>query len=194
MLRGKTPLETKETNTKTFPKILYVIIIAILGLMYYYAAYIDTPEAEKTVQNFYNAYFEKDYETVAENLSVFWSIQFLPEYHNLSPAEIIADREKIEKDIALIISEIEKDTKYPADLKIVINPKLTKMTENSALVGYTFEEKGEASGMEVAILIKEKGAYRIYNLSPANPSDIENIDQKAMQTLDENFKNLLEQE
>lgn len=162
--------------------------------MYYYAAYIDTPEAEKTVQNFYNAYFEKDYETVAENLSVFWSIQFLPEYHNLSPAEIIAERENIEKDIALIISEIEKDTKYPEDLKIVINPTLTKMTENSALVAYTFEEKGETSGMEVAILIKEKGTYRIYNLSPANPSDIENIDQKAMQTLDENFKGLLEQE
>lgn len=181
----------ETTVTRRVPKFIYVIIIAVLGLMYYYAAFIDTPLPERTVQNFYQAYFDKDYETVAENLSVFWAVQFLPEYHNMSPVELVENRAKIEKDIAFIISEIEKDAKYPEDLHIVIDSKLTKLAENSAIVGYTFAENGQASGMEVAILIKEDGAFRIYNMSPANPSDLENITTENMQILDENFKKLL---
>lgn len=183
-----------EKTAGTVPKSIYIIIVATLAAMFIYATYIDSLPAEKTVENFYKAYFNRDYETVAEHLSVFWSVQFLPQYQNLSPGELIANRPQIEKDIAQIIAEIEGDTTYPKDLHIVVNSQFTKQTDNSALVGYSFRESGEISGMEIAILINESGAYRIYSMLPANPNDIESITDENMDILDANFKMLLEQE
>ena len=63
---------------------------------------------------------------MAEYLSVFWSVQLLPQYQNLSPSELINSRPEIEKDIAGILAEIEKDTTYPEDLHIVINSQYTR--------------------------------------------------------------------
>ncbi|NLB87798.1 MAG: hypothetical protein GX790_01020, partial [Syntrophomonadaceae bacterium] len=170
-----------------------VIIVTTLALMFIYGQYIDSTPAEKTVENFYKAYFNQDYETVAEYLSVFWSVQFLPQYQNLSPRELIQRRPDIEKDIATILGEIEKDITYPKELHIVINSKYTKEKENSAIVGYTFRENGEASGIEIAILIKESGVYRIYEVLSASQADIESITDENMNNLDANFKKLLEQ-
>lgn len=175
------------------PKSIFIIIVAILASMFYYAAFIDKSGAEKTVEDFYQAYFNRDYDTVAEHLSVFWAVQFLPQYQNLSPGQLLENRATIEKEIAQIIKEIEEDTKYPENLRIEVNSSLTKQRDNSALVGYTFQENGETSGMEVAILINESGAYRIYSMSPANPTDIQGITDENMDNLDANFKSLLEQ-
>lgn len=183
-----------ENKIAPVPKSIFIIIIAAIVSMFIYATYIESPPAEKAVENFYKAYFNRDYETVAENLSVFWSVQFLPQYQNLSPGELISNRPEIEKDIAEIIAKIEEDTTYPKDLHIVVNSEFTKQADNSALVGYTFQENGETSGMEIAILINESGAYRIYSMLPANPTDIESITDENMAILDANFKMLLEQE
>ncbi len=183
----------EKTAVQGVPKSIYVIIVAILAAMFSYAIFIDTPAPEKTVKEFYQAYFNKDYDTVAEHLSVFWAVQFLPQYHNHSPEQLIEKRADIEKDIAQVIKEIEGDTTYPENLNIKVNSALTKQLEHSAIVGYTFEENGQTSGMEVAILINEKGAFRIYSMSPAHPEDLETITEENMQILDDNFKRLLEE-
>ncbi|HZK43701.1 MAG TPA: hypothetical protein VFC73_05365 [Syntrophomonadaceae bacterium] len=180
--------------TQGTPKSIYVIIVVFLVSMFSYAIFLDTPAAEKTVEDFYQAYFTKDYDTVAKNLSVFWSVQFLPQYHNHSPKQLIEERAEIEKEIAQIIAQIEGDAKYPEGLHIEVNSKLTKQTTNSALVGYTFWENDVPSGMEVAILINENGAYRIFSMAPANPADMENISDENLQILDDDFKSLLELE
>lgn len=182
-----------EKTPAPVPKSIYVIIVTTLALMFIYGQYIDSTPAEKTVENFYNAYLSRDYETVAEYLSVFWSVQLLPQYQNLSPSELIDSRPEIEKDIARILAEIEKDTTYPEDLHIVINSQYTRQKDNSAIVGYSFKENGETSGIEIAILIKEQGAYRIYEVLSASQADIESITDENMEILDANFKKLLEQ-
>ncbi len=162
--------------------------------MSYYAHFLDTPAPEKTVTQFYQAYFNQDYDTVAQNLSVFWAVQLLPQYHEMSPGELLANRDAIEKDMAAVIKAIEEGATYPENLTIKVNSALTKEMPHSALVGYTFEENGQAAGMEIAILIKEKDEFRIYNMSPGLPEYLETVTPEDMQILDDNFKLLLEQE
>lgn len=182
-----------EKRASYVPKYIYVIIIATLAVMFIYGQYIDSTPAEKTVENFYNAYFNRDFDTVAQYLSVFWSVQFLPQYQDLSPRELIERRPDIEKDIARILAELEKDITYPEDLHIVINSEYTRETANSAIVGYVFQEKEETSGVELAILINESGAYRIYSVISADQADLNSITDENMEILDANFKKLLEQ-
>ena len=62
----------ERTTPAGVPKFIYVIIIVILAAMYYYAAFVDVSDPEQVVEDFYTAYFELDFETVEENLSVFW--------------------------------------------------------------------------------------------------------------------------
>lgn len=173
-----------KTNNLEFPKILYVIIVAILAAMYYYAAYVDTTPAEKTVQNFYQAYFDRDYDTVADNLSVFWAVQFLPQYQSLAPNEMIAQRDTIIKDLTSFISEMESKNKVPEGLTVEIDRDFTKQGTNSSLVAYSFKENGKDAGMEMAILINEAGTFRIFSFTPTTPEYLSQIGDKEMQELD----------
>lgn len=183
----------KTTTNHSVPKPIFLIILIVFMAMSYYAHFLDTPAPEKAVNNFYSAYFNQDYDTVAQNLSVFWAVQLLPQYYAMSPAELLENRDAIEKDMAAVIRSIEEGATYPENLNIKIDSTLTREMPHSALVGYTFEENGQAMGMEIAILIKEKNAFRIYNMSPGQPEFLETVTAEDMQILDDNFKLLLEQ-
>lgn len=184
--------QLEKVVTKSAPKSLYFIIIAALVAMYLYAVFFDFPAPEKTVQNYYTAYFNKDYDNVAGNLSVFWAVESLPQYHDMSPAELIQNRALIEKDFSVFIAEIEKDTQYPQDLHIEIEPSYTKMGNNCAFVGYLFKEKDQELGMGVALLLREKGAFRIYDMAPVPLEYLETVTEEDMQQLDADFQRLLE--
>ena len=173
------------------PRFLFVAIIAILGAMYWYAAYGETPAPEKTVDNFYQAYFDRDFNTVAKNLSVFWSVRFLPEYANLTPAEILENRAKIEADISKVIADIEAENTVPQGVSIEIMKDYTKIGKNSAIVVYKFIEDGQDTGMETALLIKEQEHLRIFNMSPIDVETLEQIKAVDINVLDENFASLL---
>ncbi len=173
------------------PRFLFVAIIAILGAMYWYAAYGETPAPEKTVNNFYQAYFERDFDTVARNLSVFWSARFLPEYAIMTPAELLANRAKIEAEISTVIADIEAENTVPEGVSIEIMPDYTKIGKNSAIVVYKFIENGQDSGMETALLIKENEQMRIFNMSPIDVETLEQIKAVEINVLDENFAALL---
>ncbi|MDD2620135.1 MAG: hypothetical protein PHC92_05660 [Syntrophomonadaceae bacterium] len=176
--------------TRSIPMFIPLIIVTILASMYYYAAFVES-SPEKTVQDFYQSYFERDYDSVTKNLSVFWSIRFLPQYSSMTPAQLLENRENIEKEASKVIAQIESENKLPQNISIEIMPEYTKKSESSALVVYSFKEDGQVSGMELAILIKEKGKYRIFNMSPVAPQDLEQIQQGNLQELDAGFKKLL---
>lgn len=173
------------------PRSLFVLIILLLAGLYSYAAFLDKPEPEKTVLNFYNAYFTKDYNTVAANLSVFWAVRFLPDYQDKTPAELLAERSQVEKDIAAVISEIEADNTLPEGLSVKILREYTKIGKNSALVVYDFLEKGQPTSREAALLIKENGKFRIFNMSPVDDSVMDEVQNFAIEDLDEGFASLL---
>jgi len=182
----------EKTANSGVPKSLFVIILAVLAAMYYYAAFIDSPSPENTVEDFYNAYFNRDFDTAAEDLSVFWSVRFLPQYSSLAPSELIEKRDIIEEETGKVIAQIEENNKIPANLSIEILNAYTKKGENSALVVYNFRENGEAAGIEAAILIKEKGRLRIFNMAPISTEDLEKIQNYDITLLDESFKDLIE--
>ena len=173
------------------PRFIFVVIIAIFAAMYWYAAYGDTPAPEKTVKTFYQAYFDRDFDTVAKNLSVFWSVRFLPDYASMSPEQLLENRTKIEADISKVIADIEKENSVPKGVSIEVMKEYTKMGKNSAIVVYSFKENGKDTGMETALLIKEKGQLRIFNMSPIDPETLEQIKAVDINVLDENFDSLL---
>lgn len=173
------------------PKLLPVLIIALLAGMYYLAAYIDVATPEKTIDNFYEAYFEKDYETVANNLSVFWSVNMLPQYQDLSAAELLQKRDEIVKDTADKIKSEEADQPQIEGLSVVVMDEHTKTGEYSALVVYQVLEHKEPVYKEVAFLIKEAGGYKIITSAPIEDSDLDLLKEYRLDQLDASFKILL---
>ncbi|HNX28054.1 MAG TPA: hypothetical protein PKN87_01390 [Syntrophomonadaceae bacterium] len=150
------------------PKILPVLIVVILAAMYYVAAYYPdlgkTNNPEKTVEDFYVSYINSDYQGMAENLSVFWSVQFLPQYSTSKPSEVIAQRETIEKETADILSATTTDIQ--SGLKITVLPEYTKEWENTAMVVYSGSLDEEELGREVALLLKENQKFYLYMWMP----------------------------
>ncbi|MGI6468120.1 MAG: hypothetical protein ACOX0Q_03725 [Syntrophomonadaceae bacterium] len=186
--------ETSPTRTGV-PKILPVLIAAILAGMFYYAYYLDDVEIaspDKTVDHFYQAYLARDYETVARDLSVFWSVNYLPQYMDMSPAELLDNRAEIEKETAAMLKSLEAEQPFEEGISVEVLMEYTKTGEYSALVVYQVMHEGEPIQKEVALLIREAGDYKIINLSPIRESDLEMVQNYSLDQLDESFKQLLE--
>lgn len=176
------------------PKILYVLIIIILVAMYYYAAFVDVSQPEQVVEEFYTAYFNRDFETVSDNLSVFWSVQFLPQYTSLSPAELLNNRDAIIKEVRQVIAEGEKENILEEDYSIEVLPEYTRQGTNSALVVYSIKENGREVSLEMAILIKEDSQFRIFNMMPTNKEALDMITHEDFKALEESLGKLLQAE
>lgn len=173
------------------PKIIYVLIIVILAGMYYYAAYVDVSNPEKVVADFYNAYFDRDYDKVAENLSVFWSVQFLPQYTSQSPAELLKNRDEINKEMSQVFAEQEKENPLEGNYAVETHSEYTRQGTNSALVVYSIIENGNELGMEMALLINEAGQFRIFSMTPVTAEALQTITEEDLQSLEESFTDLL---
>jgi len=159
--------------------------------MYYYAAYIDDTGPEQTVTKFYQAYFVRDFDTVSQNLSVFWAVRFLPQYGDMTPAQLLENRAAIEKDLSEVLAEGEKDTVIPENMTVAVKKEYTKEGKNSAVVVYEIKENGKTTNTEAAVLIRENDKMRILEMVPVFPQSLEQIKQIDTNALDENFANLI---
>ncbi len=182
----------ERTTPAGVPKFIYVIIIVILAAMYYYAAFVDVSDPEQVVENFYTAYFERDFETVAENLSVFWSVQLLPQYTALAPTELLNKRAEIIADVSEVIAEQEKDNPLADNLGVEVLSEHTRQGENSALVVYSIQENGTEVSLEMAILIKEADSFRIFSMTPVNKELLNMLTEEDFNALEESFTDLLQ--
>jgi len=161
-----------------------------LAALYGYAAYWDPNRPEKTVQNFYQAYFTGDYKTVSSNLSVFWAVRLLPQYADMDSVELLTKRAEIEENLFQVISEVESMYDAPRDISIQILKPYTKEGTYSAVVVYKFMEKSKEAGMEAAILIKEQGKFRIFTMTPVDEQSLSQIKAVNISELDANFLEL----
>lgn len=173
------------------PRSIWLVIVILLAALYSYAAYFDPTSPDKTVENFYQAYFEKDYATVASNSSVFWAVNFLPQYAGMTAPELLENRDKIEKDIVKVISDMEKTNPVPKDVKIKILKDYTKQGEYAAVVVYEIIESDKTTNTEAAILIKESGQFKVFTMTAIDPQNLNQIKALDMTEMDENFKTLL---
>jgi hypothetical protein len=161
-----------------------------LAALYGYAAYWDPTRPEKTVQNFYQAYFTGDYKTVSSNLSVFWAVRLLPQYADMDSVELLTKRAEIEENLFQVIREVESMYDAPRDISIQILKPYTKEGTYSAVVVYKFMEKSKEAGMEAAILIKEQGKFRIFTMTPVDEQSLSQIKAVNISELDANFLEL----
>lgn len=180
-----------DKEQRKVPRSIPVLVVLLLTVMYSYAAFIDQPAPEKCVKQFYNAYFNQDYDKVAEQLSVFWSATFLPGYEEYTSAQLLENRDKIVKETAETLSNIEGNNKVPEKINLEILKDYTQEGEYSALVAYSFKEGDVPKGMELSILIKESGEFKIFNLTPVNLNMLEQIKNINIDNLDKNFADLL---
>ncbi len=180
-----------NTPQAKVPVFIWVVIVAILAAMYGYASYWDPTRPEQTVKNFYHAYFNQDFDTVASNLSVFWAVRLLPQYADMNSAELLANRAEIEKELCQVITEVESMYDAPRNISLEIMKPYTKEGPNSAVVVYQFKENSEKAGMEAAILIKEQGRFRIYNMTPVDEQTLPDIEAVNISELDAYFSQML---
>lgn len=173
------------------PRFIWFVIVIMLAALYSYAAYFDPTSPDRTVENFYQAYFEKDYKTVASNSSVFWAVNFLPQYAAMTAPELLENRDKIEKDIVKVISDMEKTNPIPKDVKVKILKDYTKQGEYAAVVVYEIIESGKTSSTEAAILIKENDRFKIFTMTAVDPQNLNQIKALDITEMDNNFKTLL---
>jgi hypothetical protein len=159
--------------------------------MYYYAAFVAFSNPEDTVRNFYEAYFNEDFNKAAENVSVFWSAQFLPQYMSLEPRQMIANRAAIQRDTAVVLEGFRANDPVPEGIELEILSSYTRKSDNAALVAFKFVREGEPAGFQAAILIKEKYSYLIYNTTPIAESSLDEINKVDLKALNNNFKQLL---
>jgi hypothetical protein len=181
----------EKTPQAKVPVFIWVVIVAILAAMYGYAAYWDPTRPEQTVKNFYHAYFQRDYSTVTSDLSVFWAVRLLPQYANMSSADLLANRTKIEKELRQIFSEVNSTSDTPKDISLEIMKPYTKEGTTSAIVVYKFKEKSKELGMEAAILIKEQGRFKIFTTTPVDEQSLSLIKAEDISELDTSFEKLL---
>lgn len=175
------------------PKIIFIMIPVILASMYYYAAFVDTSAPEKTVQEYYQAYFAQNYETVASDLSVFLAAQALPQYASLSPQELLAQRDKIETDMASFISKNQGDTAPPQDISVEVLKGYTRLGKNAAVVAFSYKKDGKEQSLATAFLVKEKNKFRIYDLSPIARENLNQVKTFDINGLDAEVTKLLQQ-
>lgn len=173
------------------PKSLFVLIIVILASMFYYAAYRDYSNPEVAVRNFYQAYFSSDYETMAKNLSVFWGVQFMPQYMLMSPEELIENRPAIEESMAEFITRMESENKVPANMSIKVLPQYTQRADNTALVAYEFREQNKSVGMEMSLLLMENNRMRILKMIPVDQKQLDQLTGNDIAEMEASFKEIL---
>lgn len=174
------------------PKIILVMIPVILAAMYYYAAFVDNSAPENTVQEFYQAYFTHDYETVASDLSVFWAAQMMPQYAMLSPQELLAKRTAAETDMKEFLAKWEGSAPTPPEnIEVKVLKDYTQMGKNAAVVAYAINEDKKEIAVEAAFLIKEDGKFRIYNMAPVQRENLGQIKEFDIEQLDSQISDLI---
>jgi|GEM_PF-372327 hypothetical protein len=172
--------------------LVFILALSLVAGWHWYESIYKYRVPEKVVKNFYEAYFDHDFNVVAQNLSVFWATRFLPDdYANMTPSQLIQGRAQIEKDIAAVIADNEKDSQIPQGVTINIMNDYTKVGKYSAVVVYSFMENGKQTSMEAAILIQEKGRFRIFNMSQIDETVLPQIKDLDITKLDQNFTDLL---
>lgn len=178
-----------ETKKEGVPIILPILSVLIFAAMYIYAAYGPVNGPEKTVEKFYASYQTGDYQGMAESVSVFWAVQYLPQYSTAKPSELMAERESIEKEAAAFFEQgaAEPNT----DLKVEVQPEYTSEWENSAMVVYAGFNGEEPLGREMALLLKENDNYYLYMWFPLESDQVLEEARESFAAFDADYTRVL---
>jgi hypothetical protein len=189
-LSSHAPVEKKVSYE--VPALLYLLIIAVLAGMYYYAAFVQFANPEKVVSTYYESYFAGDFKTASEQTSVFQATQLLQQYAYMPASALLAERRDIEDDMARLF-EHNTDIAQLEGLSVEIMPEYTRQGKNTAIVVFKFMEDGKEVIMQQSILVREKGRLRIYNTIPISRQNLPEIKKVDMKDMDAQYDDMMSQ-
>lgn len=172
------------------PRWNVALIVMLLAGMFGYATYFDTSTPEKTVEKFYQCFDAGDYDRAVEYMSVNWAYSILfPKFNNTPPAELIKKRTDVRREMAKALAE-----NVPAGdtekVQVSALPKLTRLGDKTALVVYDYRiPKSKFTGKQVALLVKETGRWRLFEVSDVTGYELGFISQIDMKQMDQRVEN-----
>lgn len=184
------PVEKKVSYE--VPALLYLLIIAILAGMYYYAAFVQFANPEKVVSTYYDAYFAGDFKTASENTSVFLAARTLQQYAYLPASSLLAERSDIENDIARLFEQNIDVTQFEG-LSVEILPEYTRQGKNTAIVVFKLMKEEKEVLMQETLLDRENGRLRIYDTVPISKQNLPEIKKVNMKDMDAQYNTMMAQ-
>lgn len=184
------PVEKKVSYE--VPALLYLLIIALLAGMYYYAAFVQFAKPEKVVSSYYEAYFSGDFKAVSEHTSVFMAARNLQQYTYMPASSLLAERRDIEDDMARLLEQ-NIDVAQLEGLSVETMPEYTRQGKNTAIVVCKLMKDGQQVMMQEILLDREKGRLRIYDTVPIGQQNLPEIKKVDMKDMDAQYDAMIAQ-
>lgn len=141
--------------------------------MFSYAAYFDISTPEKTVERFYQLLDSGRYDQAAEYLSVNWAYSILfPKYNNTAPGDLLKRELSVRKELGQALAQNLPEA-GTSELRVKARPSLTRSGSKVALVVCDYwTPDNKAHGQQLALLVKESGRWRLFDLSDVTGYDL----------------------
>jgi len=167
------------------PKWNIALIVVLLAGMFGYATYFDVSTPEKTVEKFYQLLGTGKYDQAAEYLSVNWAYSVLfPKYNNTAPSELLKRESAIRKEMGQALAQNLPEA-GTGELKVTARPSLTRSGSKAALVVCDYRvPNSKVQGQQLALLVKESGRWRLFELSDVTGYDLGFLKDVNMEDLD----------
>lgn len=140
------------------------------------------------VNDLYNALNAKQFDKVADSFNVTFLAEFMPEYLNKKPSELLAIRtELVEKSSELFAKKQTEST-----FAITVLEANTKVGDYAAVIPYYLENDGKKQ-LLAAILVNENGKFKILSISSYTEANMQDFSDAKFMVLEENIKAQFEQ-
>ncbi|NLU49008.1 MAG: hypothetical protein GXX09_01165 [Syntrophomonadaceae bacterium] len=175
------------------PRWNIAIIVVVLAGMFGYATYFDIPTPERAVEKFYTSFYTGNYQQAVKCLSVNWAYSVLfPKYNSTPPVELLKKGDTIRQEMVRVFKQNPPSDNLK-EIEVSIVPKLTKTGSKTAVVVYDYRVPSEKiTGRQLALVVKESGKWRVFEISDVTGFDLAFLQQLDMGEIDQRMEQFFE--
>lgn len=170
------------------PLVLPIIALLVIAGMWFYSDRYDPGSPKNVVNNLYKSLNAKQYDKVADSFNVTFLAEFMPEYLDKKPSELLAMRTELVKKGTELFSKQQTEGTFTAT---VLTANI-RAGDYAAVVPYNLEMDGQKQ-LLAAILVKENGAFKILSISSFSEAIMQEFTEAKFKVLEENIKAEFEQ-
>lgn len=165
------------------PLALPIIALLVIVGMWFYSDRYDPGSPKNVVTNLYKSLNAKQYDKVADSFNVTFLAEFMPEYLDKKPSELLTMRSELVKKGTELFAKQQTEGAFTATV-LTAN---TKVGDYAAVVPYYLEMDGQKQ-LLAAILVKENGTFKILSLSSFSEAIMQEFSDAKFKVLEENIK------
>lgn len=165
------------------PLALPVIALLVIVGMWFYADRYDPESPKNVVANLYKALNAKQYDKVADSFNVTFLAEFMPDYLDKKPSELLAVRSELVKKGSELFAKQQTEGTFT----VTVLAANTKTGDYAAVVPYYLEMDGQKQ-LLAAILVKENGSFKILSISSFSEAIMQEFSDAKFKVLEENIK------